>query len=203
MDDLLAASLRQGWTEDKLHTAIAARVSRHLVALKAQLDLRGEAFDPLDSARLNEEPLGGSVSSLDHFDDADLRWEHRASMWEKAKFRMQHRAGRLGLPFTASASHRHLEASSSSIINPPAMQSVVSTSQRTPQCNNIAGDSLLSMIRPRLSNTYEKKGSSNIPSSLLLSAWLQSTSLQCSSTLNPLAFFNRHRTEGLMHLMSV
>ncbi|KAG1668069.1 hypothetical protein FOA52_010479 [Chlamydomonas sp. UWO 241] len=32
------------------------------------------------------------VSGLDLFDEADVRWHHRASVWEKAAFRMAHRA---------------------------------------------------------------------------------------------------------------
>ena len=95
--DLLVAARRQGWSEDALHTAIASRVSRHLRALKTRLDA-GEGRDPgpvSEDEGCSSSSPHPSVSGLDHFDVSDLRWEHQASMWEKAKFRMQHQAWRL------------------------------------------------------------------------------------------------------------
>ncbi|GAX79696.1 hypothetical protein CEUSTIGMA_g7137.t1 [Chlamydomonas eustigma] len=91
VEDILNTARQQGWNEDKLYTALASRVSRHLTALKACLDAGGNAAD-LD---LSSSSLAPSVSGLDLYDESDLMWFHRASMWEKAKFRMQHRAWRL------------------------------------------------------------------------------------------------------------
>ena len=76
MEDLLSAARHQGWSEDKLHTAVAARVSRHLTALKTRLESgstapAGSAQNSLDGSS-DEVLLGGRVSSLDHFDESDL-----------------------------------------------------------------------------------------------------------------------------------
>ena len=95
VDDLLAKAARYQWSDDQLHSAIAARVSTHLRVLKERL----EAGAPLgaDAGVVLEAGVDtgvggvGGVSSLDLYDEADLRWHHRASMWEKMKFRMQRR----------------------------------------------------------------------------------------------------------------
>lgn len=111
VDDLLAAARAHHWPADRLHTAVAARVSRHLHHLAARLDAK-RAGQP-DPGPLGPEdgPYGGrasaygDVSSLDHFDVSDLavaaelkaarrrRQGAVAAAWERVKFRMQHRAG--------------------------------------------------------------------------------------------------------------
>ncbi len=116
VDDLLAAARAHHWPADRLHTAVAARVSRHLHHLAARLDAkRAGQPDPGPLGPEDGAPYGsgsggragayGDVSSLDQFDVSDLavaeelRAARRrqqgavAAAWERVKFRMQHRAG--------------------------------------------------------------------------------------------------------------
>eukprot|EP00798_Chlamydomonas_sp_ICE-L_P002724 gene2724-12597_t len=83
VDDLLHCSKVHHWTDDQLHSAIAERVARQLMMLKAQL--KGDAQELASYG-------SGLVSPLDLYDDADLSWEQKASMWEKLRFKVNHRA---------------------------------------------------------------------------------------------------------------
>jgi monolysocardiolipin acyltransferase len=87
VEDLLLRAKQANWSEGRLHTELAGRVQQHMRALKAQL--HGGA--PLDASSSSDcEP---AVSGLDLYDEADVRWYHRATMWEKVKFRTQVRRG--------------------------------------------------------------------------------------------------------------
>eukprot|EP00955_Chlamydomonas_euryale_P025650 270818-Chlamydomonas_euryale.AAC.1 len=104
VDDLFAAADAQRWGDDRLHAEVASRVAEHLGTLKAALadaSAAAGADAPLpDDARrallaLAPASCGGiacgggvggapGVSGLDLYDEADVRWHHRASVWEKA-----------------------------------------------------------------------------------------------------------------------
>ncbi|EFJ51950.1 hypothetical protein VOLCADRAFT_103147 [Volvox carteri f. nagariensis] len=104
--DILSAARAEGWSADRLHTAVAARVAHGLKDLRRRLDARRAGLpDPGPSP---PEPLSTcSVSILDQFDHSDLalaarlRDERRrgsrgggvSATWERLKSRMalQHR----------------------------------------------------------------------------------------------------------------
>ncbi|GFR40957.1 hypothetical protein Agub_g1621, partial [Astrephomene gubernaculifera] len=102
--DLLAAARQEGWSEDRLHTAVAARVAHRLQHLAARLDARRAGLP--DPGPEEEPPAPAGVSSLDQFDPADLLLAERlrqqrrrsggamAAAWERLKFRqgLQHRS---------------------------------------------------------------------------------------------------------------
>ena len=201
MNDLMAAARHQGWSEDRLHTAVAARVSRCLRTLKAQLDSGCESSaSPMS---LDDDLHSGVVSSLDHYDESDLKWEHRASMWEKAKFKMQHRAGRLGLPFLASNHHldEPLASSSSSSSSSPApfpRQILPSSTSCVRETGSIL--SLIKQIRiaPLFSaNLFHSNGRWR---PLDVSWGLQGCG---GGSTSQLEIFDRHRTEELMRMLSL
>lgn len=94
--DLLHAARAEAWPTDRLHTAVAARVSHHLRDLTARLDARRAGLpDPGPSAAPD---AGAAVSSLDQFDPSDLLLAAAAAerrragrgvwaAWERVKFR--------------------------------------------------------------------------------------------------------------------
>lgn len=99
MADLLQRAQAEGWQEDRLHVAVASRVSTHLQALKQRLEgagAGGPGADDGDVAAVAAAPGGAEgVSSLDLFDPQDVvpRGRGRISAaWERVKFRMQHRS---------------------------------------------------------------------------------------------------------------
>mmetsp|Transcript_24249 Transcript_24249/g.52995 ORF Transcript_24249/g.52995 Transcript_24249/m.52995 type:complete len:524 (-) Transcript_24249:843-2414(-) len=81
-EDLLAAARMHKWSDDQLYSAIAERVAKRMVSLKARLDGVAEPEAATDQQL---------VSQLDLYDEADLKWERRTTVWEKLKFKMQHR----------------------------------------------------------------------------------------------------------------
>ncbi|KAG2448338.1 hypothetical protein HYH02_006920 [Chlamydomonas schloesseri] len=95
--DLLAAARAEAWPADRLHTAVAARVSHHLRDLTARLDARRSGLpDPGPSAA--PDANSDAVSSLDQFDPSDLLLAAAAAerrragsgvwaAWERVKWR--------------------------------------------------------------------------------------------------------------------
>ena len=128
-------------------------------------------------------------------------------MWEKAKFKMQHRAGRLGLPLMASSTPLGLNA-------PYASSSLAASSP--PPSNGRETGSVLSLMKqiPLLSARLFHSGVGWEPQTAPIwdgippSPWglrlngSPSTSNYHTSTSQP-ALFDCHRTEGLMNILSL
>jgi hypothetical protein len=84
VSDLLEAQHQQGWSEDYLYCRIANRIGSQLHIMKAQLD-----GVEVDAAMLQEQQDQAFARGLDLYDPVDNIG--RQSMWERIKFRMQHR----------------------------------------------------------------------------------------------------------------
>ncbi|KAG2442567.1 hypothetical protein HXX76_002653 [Chlamydomonas incerta] len=96
--DLLAAARTEGWPADRLHTAVAARVSHHLRDLTARLDARRAGLPDPGPSAVPDGDRAAAVSSLDQFDPSDLLLAAAAAerrragrgvwaAWERVKFR--------------------------------------------------------------------------------------------------------------------
>lgn len=117
VEDLLARAHAEGWAEDRLHVAIASRVSTHLTALKARLDSGPSAVALPCGAAPAAHEAGGEVSSLDLFDPQDVlprRGGRISAAWERVKFKMQHRTWLGQQPLMAA-----LPAASPACSSPP------------------------------------------------------------------------------------
>ena len=84
VSDLLEARHQHGWSEDYLYCRIANRIGRQLHVMKAQLD-----GVEVDMAMLQEQQEQAFARGLDLYDPVDNIG--RQPMWERIKFRMQHR----------------------------------------------------------------------------------------------------------------
>ncbi|KAF8067215.1 N-acylphosphatidylethanolamine synthase [Scenedesmus sp. PABB004] len=88
VSDLLAASAAGGWSEDALYSAIASRIGGAMAGLKAALD--GAPLDGAAAASARDAQAAALAAGLDLYDPADNA--HRAAtLWERLRFRAQHR----------------------------------------------------------------------------------------------------------------